>query len=178
VQLFEQKIKTPLGEMLAMASDDGICLFDFPYRKMMPQIRQRVLAVFEQEPLHQSHPLIEKLATQLEAYFNGSLREFDVPLQLIGSDFQVQVWKALQTIPFGKTRSYKQQAVFLGNEKAIRAVAKANGENCLAILIPCHRVIGEDGSLVGYAGGLRNKEWLLRHEQKWTGAHLQQQLFL
>lgn len=175
--LFEKKIKTPLGEMLAMTSNEGVCIFDFPYRKLMPQIRQRVLGKFNTEPLQEHHPLFDKLEEQLDAYFEGTLQEFDVPLQLIGSDFQQQVWQALRTIPYGKTRSYKQQSIYLGNEKAIRAVAKANGENCLAILIPCHRVIGENGSLIGYAGGLRNKEWLLRHEQKWSGNSQQQELF-
>lgn len=175
--LFEKNIKTPLGEMLAMASDDGICLFDFPYRRMMPQIRQRIVNSFGIEPIHNEHPLFQKLEEQLNAYFKGALQNFDLPLHLIGTDFQEQVWKALQTIPYGKTRSYKQQAIFLGNEKAIRAVAKANGENSMAILIPCHRVIGENGSLIGYAGGLRNKEWLLGHEKRYSGMMQQQLLF-
>lgn len=175
--LFEKSIKTPIGLMNALASDDGICLFDFPYRKMMPQIRQRVLRAFEVEPVIEEHPLFNELEEQLLAYFNGTLREFDLPLQFIGTEFQQSVWKALFSIPYGQTRSYKQQSIFLGNEKAIRAVAKANGENCLAILVPCHRVIGEDGALIGYAGGLRNKQWLLQHELKWSGKAMQQRLF-
>ena len=177
MMLFEKKIKTPLGEMLTMVCDDGICLLDFPYRKMMPHIRLRVVNHFGVEPIQNEHVLFNELEEQLNAYFNGELQTFDLLLHLIGSDFQKQVWQALQTIPYGKTRSYKQQSIFLGNEKAIRAVAKANGENCLAILIPCHRVIGENGSLIGYAGGLRNKEWLLCHEQKWSGMLQQQKLF-
>jgi O-6-methylguanine DNA methyltransferase len=175
--LFEKKIKTPFGEMLAMASNEGICLFDFPYRKMMPRIRQRILSSFVVEPIQEEHPFLIELEEQMHAYFKGMLKDFNIPLHLIGSEFQKQVWHALQTIPYGNTRSYKQQSIVLGNEKAIRAVAKANGENCLAILIPCHRVIGENGSLTGYAGGLRNKEWLLQHEQKWSGKAMQKELF-
>jgi O-6-methylguanine DNA methyltransferase len=100
-----------------------------------------------------------------------------LPLHLVGSDFQKSVWKALIQIPYGETRSYKQQSIFLGNEKAIRAVAGANGDNGIAIIIPCHRVIGEDGSLTGYGGGLQRKKWLLDHERKHSGKAGQGELF-
>jgi len=96
---------------------------------------------------------------------------------LAGTDFQKSVWVALQQIPYGETRSYKQQSIALGNEKAIRAVAGANGENGIAVIIPCHRVIGENGSLIGYGGGLQRKKWLLEHERKHSGKETQLGLF-
>ena len=101
---------------------------------------------------------------QLNEYFSGLRTAFDLPIKPKGTPFQQKVWKALCEIPFGKTISYLDLAKQLGDPKAIRAVASANGKNPLWIIIPCHRVIGSDGSLTGYAGGLRRKEWLLRHE--------------
>src|SRR5699024_10469520 len=94
------------------------------------------------------------------------LTTFTVPLTLVGTDFQKEVWQALQTIPYGKTRSYKEQSQQIGNEKAIRAVAGANGQNKISVIIPCHRIIGSDGSLTGYGGGLWRKRYLLELEQK------------
>ena len=99
-----------------------------------------------------------------------------MPIHLLGSSFQIKVWKGLQQIAYGETRSYRGQSLFLGDEKAIRAVARANGENSLAIIIPCHRVIGERGTLVGYSGGLEAKQWLLDHERKYAGSAVQQRL--
>lgn len=102
--------------------------------------------------------------TQISAYFSGERKEFDLVLNPKGTDFQKEVWKSLQTIPYGKTSTYLDQSKLLGNVKAIRAVATAKGKNPLWIIIPCHRVIGSDGSLTGYAGGLWRKKWLLEHE--------------
>jgi methylated-DNA-[protein]-cysteine S-methyltransferase len=101
---------------------------------------------------------------QLKAYFEGHLRKFDIPLSPEGTDFQKKVWKALMEIPFGKTLSYTELAASLGNRGAVRAVASANAQNPIWILIPCHRVVGADGDLRGYAGGLHRKQWLLNHE--------------
>ena len=117
-------------------------------------------------------PLMEACKEQLDQYFNGSRKTFDLPLLLAGSDFQKRVWKALMKIPYGKTRSYISLSRELGDEKAIRAVAKANGDNALSIIVPCHRILGSDGSLTGYAGGIRVKKKLLQLE----GASLQQEL--
>lgn len=108
-------------------------------------------------------PLLECIK-QLDEYFNGNRTNFDLKLNPQGTDFQKKVWKQLLEIPFGKTTSYFKQAVSLGDKKAIRAVATANGKNPIWIIIPCHRVIGSDGSLTGYAGGLWRKKWLLAHE--------------
>lgn len=111
-------------------------------------------------------PVIKKCYKQLDEYFSGVRQNFSVKLQLEGTDFQKKVWKHLQTIPFGKTASYKDIATALGNEKAVRAVGGANGKNNIVIIIPCHRVIGANGDLVGFGGGLWRKVWLLNHEKQ------------
>lgn len=108
--------------------------------------------------------ILKNAIEQLQKYFEKSLTEFSVPVNLDGTDFQKSVWNELTLVPFGETRSYLKQAIALKNEKAIRAVAKANGSNPIAIIIPCHRIIGSDGSLTGYAGELWRKKWLLEHE--------------
>lgn len=109
---------------------------------------------------------------QLQEYFAGSRQQFTLPLAPLGTVFQQQVWAALQQIPFGKTRSYGEQALGIGKPKAVRAVGLANGRNPIGIVIPCHRVIGAKGALTGYAGGLERKQWLLAHEARWAGQGL------
>jgi O-6-methylguanine DNA methyltransferase len=170
-------IDTPVGKMRAGATDEGICLFDFQYRKSIDSIMKRIATLSRDEFSENEHPHFEMLERQIAEYFSGVRKEFDMPLHLLGTTFQKQVWEGLLTIPYGETRSYKQQSVFLGNEKAIRAVAGANGENGIAIIIPCHRVIGENGSLIGYGGGLERKKWLLDHEWKHSGKSAQAELF-
>jgi len=124
----------------------------------------KILAGFE--PVET--PLIQKAAAQLTEYFAGKRTEFDLPLHLHGTEFQISVWKALQTIPAGETRSYKDIAIIVGNPNASRAVGMANNRNPIAIIIPCHRVIGHDGSLTGYAGGIPVKQYLLDLERRYT----------
>jgi methylated-DNA-[protein]-cysteine S-methyltransferase len=114
------------------------------------------------------HPLLQKTVRQLDEYFAGKRRTFNLPLQQEGTGFQQKVWELLMQIPFGKTLSYQQLATRYGDLKAIRAVASANGKNNLAIIVPCHRVIGTNQSLTGYAGGLWRKKWLLAHEAKYS----------
>jgi methylated-DNA-[protein]-cysteine S-methyltransferase len=114
-----------------------------------------------------AHPVLRAAIDQLTAYFAGSLREFDLPLEMKGTDFQMRVWRLLREIPYGETRSYRDLAVALGNPRAVRAVGAANGANPLPIVIPCHRVIGANGSLVGYGGGLQLKKRLLEFERGW-----------
>lgn len=162
-------IETPLGTMIAGATDEGICLFDFEYRKMMPAIQQRITVALNDEFEAAEHPLFAALQQQLDEYFAGTRQVFDLPLVMTGTSFQKRVWQALLDIPYGSKSTYLQQSVTLGDEKAIRAVARANGENCLAIIVPCHRVIGTNGNLTGYAGGLKAKQWLLDHEAKHAG---------
>ena len=117
-------------------------------------------------------PLLDEAARQLAAYFAGSLRDFDLPLAPEGSDFQRQVWDALLRIPFGETTSYLALAKRIGDARHVRAVGAANGRNPISIIIPCHRVVGSDGSLVGYGGGLERKRWLLDHETRVAGVVL------
>ena len=168
---------TPVGEMIAGATDAGVCLFDFKYRKALPAIRQRISAGLNDSFVEDTHPLITDLRKELDEYFSGARTTFSVPLQPVGSDFQKKIWTALQGIPYGSVATYMQQARAYGDEKAIRAVATANGMNGIAIIIPCHRVIGTNGSLTGYAGGLTAKRWLLEHERKHVGGDVQSSLF-
>ena len=158
------QISTPLGPMIAASIKNGICLLEFTDRRGLEtefiDLQKRL-----QAPIVTSETkLIQKLKKQLHEYFQGERKSFDIELVTPGSDFQNQVWSELRQIPYGQVRSYKQQAQALGNPKAIRAVARANGMNRIAIIIPCHRVIGSDGSLVGYAGGLERKKKLLEIE--------------
>ena len=117
-------------------------------------------------PLPPSTPLLAEAARQLTAYFDGTLQEFDLPLRLEGTAFRMQCWRALQTIPYGETISYGEEARRIGNPKAVRAVGGANHDNPINIVVPCHRVIGADGSLTGYGSGVDKKQWLLEHEKQ------------
>ena len=165
-----ERFATRLGPMMAIACGEGLCLLEFTDRRMLErelcELKRRMNGVI----LPGRSSFIDQAKTELEAYFSGNLKSFSLPLITPGTAFQQQVWEGLKTIPYGETRSYKAQSIALGNPKAIRAVASANGMNRLAIIIPCHRVIGSDGSLTGYAGGLARKEWLLEHEAKYRGA--------
>lgn len=175
--IFTRNLHIPIGDMMAGATDAGLVVFDFRYRKSMPAILRRLSGLLQQDFQEGNHPLLDRLEAQLNEYFAGTRQTFDLPLLPLGSDFQLRVWQSLMDIPYGHTRSYLQQARSLGDEKAVRALASANGANALAILIPCHRVVGADGSLTGYGGGLPAKRWLLRHEQKYAGLACQSSLF-
>lgn len=111
-----------------------------------------------------SNRIIEMVKTQLEEYFDGKRSEFFIPLKFVGTEFQKRVWSQLTQIPFGKQITYKDQAIAMGNAEVIRASASANGQNKIAIVVPCHRVVGSNGDLTGYAGGVSKKKWLLEHE--------------
>ena len=158
------RFTSPVGPMFACASKKGICLLEFTDRRMLEtefkDLRKRLNAVI----LPGDNPHLDHVQTELQEYFAGKRKEFTVPLHTPGTDFRKSVWKILQEIPYGETRSYKEQAIAFGNPKAVRAVASANGHNRIAIIIPCHRVIGSDGSLTGYGGGLHRKKWLLDRE--------------
>ena len=159
------RILTPLGPMLAGAVDEGICLLEFVDRRMLETQIKRLKKYLNAEFVPGQSKHFDKLDKQLKEYFEGKRKDFDLPLVLDGTEFQQKVWKELQRISYGKTRSYQEQAIALGNPKAIRAVAKANGDNRIAIIIPCHRVIGKDGTLVGYGGGMWRKQFLLNLEK-------------
>lgn len=117
-----------------------------------------------EEAVNEEAPLIREAFSQVESYLSGRLKKFDLPLEMHGTDFQKEVWNALLSIPYGTTASYKDVALMIGNSKAVRAVGMANNRNPIAIIVPCHRVIGSDGSLVGYAGGMELKRTLLEIE--------------
>lgn len=160
------RLETPLGTMIACAVDEGVCLLEFGDRRML-ETGLKVLARRMNATIVQgSNEHFEPLQKELERYFAGTLKEFSVPLHFPGTPFQQSVWKELQRIPYGTTRSYKEQAIGLGQPSAVRAVANANGTNRIALIIPCHRVIGDDGQLTGYGGGLWRKQWLLDHEKE------------
>ena len=147
--------------MTAGTTDKGVCMLEFG-------TKTRFKTKLNYSSSLGSNSFIEKLAQQLHEYFEKSRTTFDVPLDLIGTDFQIKVWNELLNIPYGRTRTYKEQAIVLGDLKAIRAVATANGANRIPIIIPCHRVIGSDGNLTGFSGGLWKKKFLLDLESKQT----------
>ena len=159
------RIPTPLGLMLAAATDDALLMLEFVDRRMLPtqvrRIRLRLDAVFVPD----TNAVIEQTARALSAYFDGALRSFDLPAHPLGTPFQTDVWRALGEIPYGGTRSYADLARRVGRPAAVRAVGRANGMNALAIVVPCHRVVGADGRLVGYGGGLWRKQRLLELER-------------
>lgn len=158
-------IDTPLGGMIAIADDDALHLLEFTDRKALPaQLRQLSAAAGGRIGLGRT-AITDAAETQLTAFFAGQQARFDLPLALLGTGFQRRVWGALQMIPAGQTRSYAQLARDLGQPTAVRAVAGANARNRIAIVIPCHRIIGADGSLTGYAGGLWRKEKLIEIER-------------
>ncbi|MEJ2287772.1 MAG: methylated-DNA--[protein]-cysteine S-methyltransferase [Deinococcales bacterium] len=163
------RVTTPLGPMLLGTTDEAVCLLEFTDRPMLEtqlgRLSRRLDAVF----VPGANEVGRALEAELDAYFRGDRTHFETPLLTLGTAFQERVWEELRSIPYGATRSYGEQARRIGAPKAVRAVARANGDNRLAILIPCHRVIGADGKLVGYGGGLWRKRYLLELEQRGGG---------
>ena len=160
------RLLTPLGPMLAGATDEGVCLLEFADRRMLETQLERVRKWFHRATVPGSNAHIEKLSAELDKYFTGQLRSFTVPLVLKGTEFQVTAWNQLMKIPYGETISYESQARAMGRTGAQRAVGKANGDNRIAIIIPCHRVVKQNGDLCGYGGGLWRKKFLLDLERK------------
>lgn len=163
-KIYTTVYKSPVGELLIGSFQDKLCLCDWRFRKMRKQVDQRVASFLKTEFVQGKSEVIEQTIQQLDAYFHDEWKQFDLPILLAGTTFQKAVWKELMKIPFGKSISYAELTSKLGDPKAIRAVASANGANAIAIIIPCHRIIGTSGELVGYAGGLRAKNLLLSHE--------------
>ena len=151
--------QAPFGVITVVGSDLGIryvMFSDDAHPKPLERLRISETAI---------HDSVNNAITQLDEYFAGSRRNFDVPLDLHGTEFQVAAWNALAEIPYGHTASYGQQAALIGRPKAVRAIGGANGRNPVAIVLPCHRIVGADGSLTGFGGGIEVKKWLLDHEQ-------------
>jgi AraC family transcriptional regulator of adaptative response/methylated-DNA-[protein]-cysteine methyltransferase len=171
------RIETPLGEMVAGATEDGLCLLEFNDKRRAVTECRDLERLLEQPVGEGDNVHLKILRRQLDEYFSGSLKEFGIPLVTPGTDFQHAVWMALLEIPYGTTRSYQEQANALGRPDSVRAVANANGMNRISIIIPCHRVIGSNGRLTGYGGGLKRKKWLLDHEKKHSGKAVDMLLF-
>ena len=163
--IWVNRVATPLGSMILGVHDEGLCLLEFAERRMLDTQLGRLSRHMGRVFLPGEHPLMEQTKQELDAYFAGTLRHFDIPVQTPGTAFQEAVWHALREIPYGETRSYAEIAAATGRADAVRAVGRANGDNRIAIVIPCHRVVGSDGELVGYGGGLWRKEYLLAMEQ-------------
>jgi len=155
---------TPFGEMILGSFGQNLCLCDWHYRKRRASIDERIQSGLHSGYVEGESDIIREARVQLSQYFSGDRKHFDLPLLLVGSGFQKQVWKELGQIPFGNTVSYAELSEKLGSKDAIRAVASANGANAISIIIPCHRVLGSDGRLTGYAGGLAIKKKLLQLE--------------
>ena len=158
MQLYLKKIQTIVGELSLVAHDQALVAVlwenEIPNRVKLSDLTE-----------NDNHPILLETEKQLNEYFTQKRKSFDLPLAFMGTEFQKAVWQALLTIPFGETRSYKDIALQIGNIKAVRAVGAANGKNPISIIAPCHRVVGANGKLVGFAGGLENKEILLNIEK-------------
>jgi methylated-DNA-[protein]-cysteine S-methyltransferase len=161
-----QYYKSPAGELVIGDYQGRLCLCDWRYRRMRSTIDSRISKILGCGFQVNSTPLIEDAIVQLTEYFDGSRRRFDIPLLMAGSDFQKEVWNKLIEVEYGTTSTYSRLADSMGRPTAVRAVAAANGANAISIIVPCHRIIGSDGSLVGYAGGLDAKKRLLAIENR------------
>lgn len=162
VELFSTTLDSPVGPLTIVATDVGVRAV------LWPDDDGRVpIADTKAAP---EHPIIVAAVTQLEQYFAGDREEFDVPLDAVGTEFQRSAWDALRTIPFGTTVSYGEQAGRMGDRRKARAVGAANGKNPISIIVPCHRVVGANGALTGFAGGVDTKAWLLEHERSRLGS--------
>lgn len=167
------QFRSPFGILLLGSYGERLCLCDWAHRKMRKTIDKRVREKLGTEYLQGSSTVIAQSKVQLHEYFSGVRKDFSLPLLMSGTDFQVQVWDQLLQIPYGKTLSYTELARLVGRPDALRAVASANGANALSIFVPCHRILGANGELTGYAGGLNVKRKLLLLEQ----GNMQTELF-
>lgn len=163
--IYKVSFETPMGRIVACSTDKGVCSLEFynpeKYEKQQSLLKKQ-LGTKDVREVENNH--LAKLKEELAEYFDGKRKDFTVALDLVGTDFQKQVWDELLRIPYGKIISYLEQSQRMGNAKAVRAVANANGRNKISIVVPCHRVIGSNGALTGYASGLDNKRFLLSLE--------------
>jgi methylated-DNA-[protein]-cysteine S-methyltransferase len=155
MEIFTGVYRSPIGDVVVGATERGVSELNFSDAPVMGGSK--------------SNAILDACLSQLREYFEGARTEFSVPLDLTGTEFQMSVWRALLMIPYGKTSSYGGIAAAIGRPKAVRAVGGANHHNPVSIIVPCHRVIGSDGGLTGYGGGLHRKRWLLDHEAKYIG---------
>ena len=167
-QINTQCYKTKIGELILGSFEGKLCLMDFRYRRMRITVDNRIKKGLKAEFTERDDEILEETRCQIDEYLDGERKKFDIPLLMVGTDFQKSVWNALMKVPYGVTSTYLQLAKDIDNEKAVRAVANANGANSIGLIIPCHRIIGSDGKLVGYGGGLPVKKRLLKLEQRNT----------
>ena len=165
-QIYIQYYKTKIGEIILGSFDSKLCLLDFRYRRMRSTVDNRIKKGLDAEFIEQNDEILTKTKLQLDEYLAGNRKQFEIPLLTVGTDFQKSVWNALLKVPYGTTSTYLQLAKDINNPKAVRAVANANGANSIGIIIPCHRIIGTNGELVGYGGGLAVKKRLLKLEKE------------
>ncbi|MCC8370499.1 MAG: methylated-DNA--[protein]-cysteine S-methyltransferase [Rickettsia endosymbiont of Stiretrus anchorago] len=161
-------LDTPLGSMLAISDEEKLYLLDFAESKGLERKIKMLKVKTKLSIIDGNTKPISSVEKELKSYFDGNLQKFNTSLCLVGSEFQKLVWEKLMNVPYGETRSYFTQAKAVGKETAYRAVANANGANRFAIIIPCHRIINNNGELGGYASGLHRKKWLIEHERKFT----------
>ena len=159
-----QFYKTPFGELILGSWQDQLCLCDWKYRKSRETVDTRIQNFLKAQYEEGPSDIIQEAITQLKEYFKKERNEFTIPLLFCGTEFQQLVWNKLLEVPYGKTETYLGMAKRMENEKAIRAIASANGANAISIIVPCHRIIGSNGELIGYAGGLTAKKHLLALE--------------
>lgn len=167
--LIIKNLKTPIGEMTAAATEKGICVLEFSDRKDLEkelnELKKQIGCLLKKG----TNEHLKELTVQLKEYFSGKRNSFKLKLDFLGTPFQKTVWRSLLKIPFAKTISYKEQAESIFQSKSIRAMAHTNGMNKISIVVPCHRVIGSNGSLTGYGGGLWRKKYLINMERKYKG---------
>jgi len=161
-------IATPLGKMIAIADETSLFVLEFTDQKNVDRKIEELKIKTGCEIISQTNPIIDLITTELKENFAGTLQNFVTPFHLLGTSFQCKVWNYLSTVPYGSICTYAKQACTIRNQKAYRAVALANSNNTLAIIVPCHRIIGSNGKLCGYAAGLDRKQWLINHEKRNT----------
>jgi methylated-DNA-[protein]-cysteine S-methyltransferase len=164
-QINIQLRETEIGEVVLGSFRGKLCLLGFRSREMARTVDDRIKKALNAEFVERDDEILEKTRTQLDEYLQGRRREFDMPLLMVGTDFQRRVWQALTRVPYGATSTYGQIAEAIGSQKAVRAVGNASSVNPISIIVPCHRIIGGDGGLVGYGGGLSVKRRLLELER-------------
>jgi methylated-DNA-[protein]-cysteine S-methyltransferase len=169
-QINIQLHKTEIGGVVLGSFCGKLCLLGFRSREMRRTVDDRIKRALNAEFVEQDDEILEKTRTQLDEYFKGLRRKFDIPVLMVGTDFQKDVWNAVMKVPYGATSTYSQIARDIGKERAVRAVGNANAANPISIIVPCHRIIGSGGELVGYGGGLSVKRRLLELEQSNTRA--------
>lgn len=165
MNLYYAVIDTPIGQVVACDAFGKLCALEF-VDDALSEVVESVGKVAKLTPKAEETAVLAQTRKELAEYFNKERKAFTMELLMLGTEFQQSVWDVLLTIPYGRTISYKEESIQLGNEKAIRAVSSANGKNKIGIIVPCHRVIGSDGSLTGYAGGLHRKQYLLNLESE------------